>query len=430
MMMLDRTIPPSIRPLGQFDLVRPERRRMKNGIPLNIIQAGSQEVVRFDVLIGGGQWHQTKALQAMFTNRMLREGTTSLTSVQIAEKLDYYGAWLELSSSVNYGFVTLYSLNKYFPCTLEIIADMLMHPLFPEKELEVVVETNRQQFLVNSTRVEVIARKQFNRALFGSQHPFGRFAEETDYDHIHSELLREFYQKYYHSGNCSLFVSGKVTPEIIRHIEESLGNGFWGVTKDMVPLKPMKPQTTPEKHVFVEKTDALQSSLKMGGFVMDRAHPDFLKARVLVTLFGGYFGSRLMSNIREDKGYTYGIGAGMVNCPGSGVLAISTEADSRYIDSIIREVYFEMDKLCTDLAPQEELEMVRSYMLGDMCRSYEGPFSLSDAWIYTETAGLDDDFFARSLDAIRSITCEEIRTLAQRYFCKENLIEVVAGKKM
>ena len=168
----------------------------------------------------------------------------------------------------------------------------------------------------------------------------------------------------------------------------------------------------------------------MGGFVMDRAHPDFLKARVLVTLLGGYFGSRLMSNIREDKGYTYGIGAGIVNCPGSGVLAISTEADGRYIDSIIREVYLEMDKLCTDLAPQEELEMVRSYMLGDMCRSYEGPFSLSDAWIYTETAGLDDEFFARSLDAIRSVTCEEIRTLAQRYFCKENLIEVVAGKKM
>lgn len=429
-MMLDRTIPPSIRPLGRFDLVRPERRRMKNGIPLNIIQAGSQEVVRFDVLIGGGQWHQTKALQAMFTNRMLREGTTSLTSTQIAEKLDYYGAWLELSSSVNYGFVTLYSLNKYFPRTLEIIADMLMHPVFPEKELEVVVETNRQQFLVNSTRVEVIARKQFNRALFGSQHPFGRFAEETDYDHIHTELLREFYQNYYHSGNCSLFVSGKVTPEIIRLIEESLGNGFWGETKDIVPLQPVKPQTIPEKHVFVEKTDALQSSLKMGGFVMDRAHPDFLKARVLVTLLGGYFGSRLMSNIREDKGYTYGIGAGIVNCPGSGVLAISTEADGRYIDSIIREVYLEMDKLCTDLAPQEELEMVRSYMLGDMCRSYEGPFSLSDAWIYTETAGLDDEFFARSLDAIRSVTCEEIRTLAQRYFCKENLIEVVAGKKM
>ena len=137
-----------------------------------------------------------------------------------------------------------------------------------------------------------------------------------------------------------------------------------------------------------------------------------------------------MSNIREEKGYTYGIGAGIVNCPGSGVLAITTEADNHYIDAIITEVYREMDRMCNDLAPQEELEMVKNYMLGDFCRSYEGPFSLADAWIYTETAGLDDEFFVRSLDAIRSITTEEVRTLAQRYFCKERLIEVVAGKKV
>ena len=150
----------------------------------------------------------------------------------------------------------------------------------------------------------------------------------------------------------------------------------------------------------------------------------------MVTLFGGYFGSRLMSNIREDKGYTYGIGAGIVSYPGTGILAVSTEAANEYVDSIITEVYREMDKLCNDLVPQEELEMVKNYMLGDLCRSYEGPFSLSDAWIYIETAGLDECFFIRSLDAIRGITREEIRILAQKYFCKENLIEVIAGKKM
>jgi hypothetical protein len=182
--------------------------------------------------------------------------------------------------------------------------------------------------------------------------------------------------------------------------------------------------------VFVERADALQSSLKMGGFVMDRKHPDFLKTRVLTTLFGGYFGSRLMSNIREDKGYTYGIGAGIVNYPGIGILAISTEADNRYVDSIITEVYKEMEILQNDLVSDEELNMVKNYMLGDWCRSYEGPFSLPEAWIYVQTAGLDDDFFNRSLDAIQQVTPEEIRLLAQRYFCKENLIEVVSGKKV
>jgi len=399
-------------------------------MPLNIIRAGSQDVVRFDVLIEAGQWHQTQSLQAMFTNRMLREGTLSLSSAQIAEKLDYYGAWLELSSSPNCGFITLYSLNKYFPHTLDIIADMLMNPVFPEKELNVVLETNRQQFLVNNQRVEVIARKLFNRSLFGDEHPFGRFAVEEDYKRITPETLRTFYHKYYHSDNCKIYVSGKVTPDIVRCIEENLGDAPWGIIGKVEPLLLFKPSQTTEKRIFVEKADALQSSLKMGCFVMDRLHPDFLKTRAMVTLFGGYFGSRLMSNIREDKGYTYCIGAGVVNCPGSGVLAITTEADNRYIDAIVREVYHEIDRLHNDLAPHAELEMVRSYMLGDFCRSYEGPFSLSEAWIYTETAELDDDFFERQIDSIRSVTSEEIRTLAQRYLCKEKLIEVIAGKKV
>jgi len=429
-MILDRTTPPPIRQLSEFSIALPERRVMKNGMPLNIINAGTEDVVRFDLLIGGGQWHQEQPLQAMFTNRMLREGTRRMTSAQIAEKLDYYGAWLELSSSVNYGFITLYSLNKYFSRTLSVIAEMVRAPLFPAKELSVVADTNKQQFLVNSTRVEMIARKQLNRALFGAEHPFGRYAVAEDYDRITPEVLRDFYQKYYHSGNCSVYISGKVTPDIIRSIEENLGDDAWGEVKDKPVMQAVAPRTTSEKHLFVEREDALQSSLKMGSFVMDRQHPDFLKARVMVTLFGGYFGSRLMSNIREDKGYTYGIGAGIVSYPDTGILIISTEAANEYINSIIAEVYREMDKLCNELVPQGELEMVKNYMLGDLCRSYEGPFSLSDAWIYIETAGLDDKFFIRSLDAIRGITREEIQRLAQAYFCKENLIEVVAGKKV
>lgn len=429
-MMLNRTTPPPIRQLSEFSITRPERKIMKNGMPLNVIHAGTEDVVRFDLLIGGGQWNQEQPLQAMFTNRMLREGAGNFTSSQIAERLDYYGAWLELSSSVNYGFITLYSLNKYFAHTLAVIAEMVKAPVFPAKELSVVADANKQQFLVNSTRVEMIARRQLNTALFGLQHPFGRYATTEDYDRITPQVLRDFYQKHYHSGNCSVYVSGKVTPEIIHCIEDNLGSEAWGMVSEKIVKASVAPVTTKEKRIFIEREDALQSSLKMGGFVMDRRHPDFLKSRVMVTLFGGYFGSRLMSNIREDKGYTYGIGAGIVSYPDTSVLAIGTEAANEYINPIITEVYREMDSLCNDLVPQEELEMVRNYMLGDFCRSYEGPFSLSDAWIYIETAGLDDSFFVRSLDAIRGITREEIRTLAQKYFCKENLIEVVVGKKV
>ena len=429
-MNLNRQIPPPICPLSDIHVTYPESQRLKNGIPLHVIRAGMEDVVRFDLLIGAGQWHQTQALQAMFTNRMLREGTSSLTSQQIAEKLDYYGAMMELSSSVYCGFITLYSLNKYFPQTIELVADMLMNPTFPAKEMEVVVEVNKQRFLINSTRVEMMGRKRLNRALFGEAHPLGRYAEVEDYDRLSPEVLKSIYHQHYHSGNCSIYLSGKITPEIIQSVERALGDAPWGEVSQASSFQPITPQPEVGKRFFVEKEDALQSSIKLGGFVMDRLHPDFLKARVMVTLLGGYFGSRLMSNIREDKGYTYGIGAGIVTYPGVSVLAISTEAANEYAEAVITEVYKEMDRLCNEHVPQTELDMVKNYMLGDWCRSYEGPFSLSDAWIYVESGGLDKEFFVRSIDAIQSITCEEVQALAQKYLCKENLIEVIAGKKV
>ena len=425
---LDRTMPPPIRPMEPFKLMRPERRVMANGMPLNVLCAGTEDVVRVDVLVGCGQCHQTAPLQALFTNRMLREGTASLTSERIAERLDYYGAWLELASSVNYGFLTLYSLNKHFGRTFAIVADMLKHPTFPAHELGVVVDANKQTYRVNSTRVEMLARRAMNRKLFGKEHPLGIRATLEDYDRITPEMLRAFHTAHYHSANTSVYVSGRVTPDIIRTIENGLGSEPWGEVKGRTLTHLPEPVPTTEKRVFIEHGDALQSAVKMACFLMDRHHPDFLKTRVMTTLFGGYFGSRLMANIREEKGYTYGIGAAIVAYPGSSLLVTASEAANEYVEPLIGEVYLEMDRLCTDLVSPEELEMVQGYMLGDLCRSYEGPFSLPDAWIYADTAGLDESFFERSAEAVRSITREEIRDLAQRYLCKEKIIEIVAGK--
>ncbi|MGL5980225.1 MAG: M16 family metallopeptidase [Phocaeicola sp.] len=429
-MKIDRKIKPEISTLSNINIPKPERITMRNGMKLNVIQAGSEEVIRFDLLVNGGQSIQTQPLEAMFTNRMLREGTATLSSSEISERLDFYGAWLDLSSSVNYGFVTLYSLNKYAEETLAIVASMVKEPIFPERELSIVCDANKQQFLVNSTRVEMMARKGFNVALFGENHPFSTYAVEEDYDKVTQEVVRAFYEKCYHSGNCSIYVSGKVTPAIINSIETHFGNESWGKKNGEIEFNAVAPFSATQKRVFVEKVDALQSSIKLGGFVMDRKHPDFLKTRVLTTLLGGYFGSRLMSNIREDKGYTYGIGAGLVSYPTHTILMVATEAANEYVEPIIAEVHKEMDLLRNELVTEEELQMVKSYMLGDMCRSYEGPFSLSEAWIYTETAYLEDDFYQRSLNAIKEVTRQEIQELACKYFNKENLIEVVAGKKM
>ncbi len=427
---MDRSIAPVVHSLEQFNLQPPVRTTLPNGIPLTVIPAGDQDVMRVDLLFAGGRWHQSHKLQALFTNRMLREGTRTMAAPEIAEKLDYYGAWLELSSSSDHAYITLYSLNKYLDQTLGVLESLVKEPLFPERELATVLDTNLHQYLVNTTKVDFLGHRSLMESLYGPEHPCGRSVVEGDYRHVNTTMLREFYETHYHSGNCRIFLSGKITDDVIRKVEATFGTASFGNCDNRIELPSFFYQTIADKRVFTERADAMQSSIKLGAVTMTRRHPDYLKLRVLITLFGGYFGSRLMSNIREDKGYTYGISAGVLAYPDTGTLIISTEADNQYVEPVIKEVYHEIDKLQNNLVSADELTLVRNYMLGEMCRNYESPFSLADAWMFIHTSGLSDDYFTRMLQSVKEVKAEEIRQLACQYLCKETLKEVIAGKKM
>lgn len=428
--MLNRNLQPDIREPKQIAVQQPEFCLMPNGVPLYILDACDCEVTRIDVLMEGGRWHQEQPLQALFTNRMLREGTSRYSAAQIAEKLDYYGAWLDLASASEHTYVTLYSLNKYLPKTLELLESIIKEPVFPADELKVIIDNNIQQFLVNSSKVEFLAHRGLVKTVYGSAHPVGYVVQEDDYRKITSEALRRFYDSFYHSGSCCIYLSGRITPDCIRRVESVFGTETFGSHWQKVEKIHYLPVSAAEKRVFIEFPDALQSAVRIGGLSLERRHPDYLKMRVVVTLLGGYFGSRLMSNIREEKGYTYGISASLMTYPDHGMLVISAETANEYVEPLIREVYHEIDRLQNELVPAEELKMLKNYMLGDMCRSYESAFSLADAWISLQVSGLPGSYFTDALNAVKDITSDEIRELARKYICKESLKEIVSGRKI
>ncbi len=427
--MLDRTQQPIINELTELNLQHPEVHCYSNGTKVYLLNAGEAEVVRIDVLIHGGRWHQTQLLQSLFTNRMLREGTRRFTSLEISEKLDYYGAWLELSTTAEYSFLTLYSLNRYLPQTLDILESLLKEPVFPEEKLQVIVNANLQQFHVNLSKVDFLAHRAMLNGLYGNHHPCGRLVNEEDYLKLNPEVLKNFYQRYYNSSGCTIYLSGKVTQDCLRRIETLFGSESWGCNASLAALPDYSPQTTSEKRLFVEYPDALQNAVRLGCISMHHTHPDYCKFKVLIALLGGYFGSRLMSNIREDKGYTYGITASLLPYPDSSLFVIHTETAHEYTESLIREVYHEVERLQTELVDESELYIVRNYMLGEMCRNYDSAFSLADAWIFVHTSHLSETYFDQMLQAIRQITPGELRRLANNYLCKENLKEVIAGQK-
>lgn len=428
--MLDRTKQPDIHPLESFQIAKPEYCTLSNGIPVKIFQSGEEEVLRLDILVRGGQWEQEQALQATFTAQMLREGTKTFTSVEIAEKLDFYGAWLECSSSMNYFFVTLYTLKKFFSETIRILTSILREPVFPEKEFLVLVKTSRQRFLVNQHKVEILARKQLNRALFGADHPCARYAVLTDYDCLNTELLKRMYRRCFHAKNCTFYLSGKVDDHVLRELDSALGQTEWGEVSEIYPMLDKQLQPMQKKHFFIEHPDAVQSAVSLGMLTIDCHHVDFVKLRLLIILLGGYFGSRLMKNIREDKGYTYGISANLISYPFHSMLTISTQTANEYAHLIAKETNYEISRLKNELISNEELRILKNYVMGDMCRGYESPFSLADAYIYLQTLNLDPAYFDSSQKTVMEITADELQTLACKYLREEELTEVIAGKKM
>ena len=426
---MNRTIQPPIQEINKLKITLPRHTVLTNGIPLHIINAGTQEVVRLDFLFKGGSWHQQKPLQALFTNRMLREGTNSYSYQELAEEFDFYGAWLELSSSAEYAYVSLYSLSKFFEQTLSLLRSIIVEPTFPEEHLRKIVKNSTEQFLVNQNRVDFISHRAFLRTMYGDQHPCGKLVEKEDYLAIQSADLKDFHRRHYHSDNCVIFLSGKIGMKETDLVNHYFGESSFGKTH-AEPKKLLFPiQTATEKRVHVARGGSCQQALTMGKFIVGRKHPDFLYTRVLNTLLGGYFGSRLMSNIREDKGYTYGIGSNLLHYPDSSLLTISCESDPSFTEKVIQEIYTEIDRLQNDLVGEEELRMVKNYMLGELSRNLESAFSIAEAWMFKYTSELPEDYFNRSLQAIKSCDSEKIRELAQQLICKESLKEVIAGKK-
>lgn len=421
--MPDRTTPPAIQSVP-FVFRKPTRLSLDNGIPVYTIASDGQNVVRVDFVFNAGQWQQTQKLQALFTCRMLREGCSGYSSSTFAERLDYYGAWLELSVAMNRTFVTLYTLKKFFKQTVELVQQMLFTPTFPEDQLRTICANNKAQFMVNLHKGDVVALRALRRSIYGESHPCGMQIEAKDYDALQISNLIDFFSRYYSSCNCSIYLSGNIDDKVICCVESLFGTVDWG---SCVPIEEKQYTVSPAEEIRLDivHPNAVQSSIRMGTLLMDVANEDYLPMRVLNTLLGGFFGSRLMKAIREEKGYTYHISSDLVTSTPKAMFMISCEALADKADEIIDEVRHEIYRLQTELVEEAELRMVRNYMTGEICRNYEGDFSLTDAYIFMEHMGLPHTHIEDTVNAVSTTDSAHLLQLAQQYLNPDKLHIVV-----
>lgn len=421
------TQPPVIKPLSLEYLTLPRLVTMPNGVPLYILDGADKGAVRFDLLFKGGYAVQSKPLLAMFTNRMLREGTAQLSAAEISQKLDYYGAWIDMYSSQNCNHITLYTMSKHFVSLLKVLEDMVKHPIFPQDNLDTVRNNNKAHFAVNSQKVDIVSQRFFENSLWGSEHPLGHVVEAADYDAITRADVMDYYANYYGSCNCTMFISGSANDAILEALASGLGHGRWGCEQQCSAAEIASPLTLPGRR-NIPVSGTMQSAVKLGFVAMDATHPDFFKFRFLCVLLGGFFSSRLMSNVREENGYTYHIAAELDAYGHRNAFMISSETATEYVEPLLKEVYRELDRLVNEPVDEAEIELVRNYIVGELCREYEGQSAKSEAFINTWLSGSDFASVNRYLDEIKSVTPADLQRLACEYFKRENMIEIIAGK--
>lgn len=425
---LHRNTAPEFKTVDSIEILPSQKHSLSNNIPVHIINGGSQDVVKIEFIFNAGIWHQKKPLIATLTSTMLNEGTSSMTAPEIAEKFDFLGAHIGFSASKHDASVTLYSLKKHFPETLTLTADLIKNSIFPEKEFKTILTNRKQQYQIEHQKTNVLAKEKFTEMIYGENHPYSNTYGIDEFDNFDRKDVIDFYKNQYTPNNCHIIIAGKVDDNVLVLVENLFGKDNW--TNQGEPAdKKYEIIEAKNKSAFVCKDDAVQSTIRIGRKLFTKTHPDYTGMQLLNLILGGYFGSRLMQNIREDKGYTYGINSILISHLKDGHFTIVTEVGAEVCKAAVQEIFIEIQRLREELVSEEELSLVKNYISGEMLRNLDSPFALSDGLKGNLPFGFDNMYFEQFIKELKTITAKQVLNLANLYLQTEDLYLIVSGPK-
>ena len=423
---MNRKTSPSIKDAIDYKLeLKPyEHYSLDNGISVYSINAGAQEVLQVEMVFYAGNFFEQHKGIAAATNFLLKNGTTTRTAFQINEAFEYYGGYCNRACYNETAVITLHTLTKHLDKLLPVMQDMLVNSTFPEQELDIYLQNSRQRLKVNLQKAEFIAGRLIDSYLFGEKHPYGVYTNLEDLDKLSIEEIKKFYRQYYLNGKAVIFVAGKIPVELPQLLNEYFGKLAIGKPDNIIPRIKTMPATE-KKYRIQNDAEAVQGAIRIASNFPNRHHPDFKKAIILNNVFGGFFGSRLMSNIREEKGYTYGIHSYLQNHMQESAWMVSTEAGKDVCEPTIEEIYKEMKRLREEPIGEEELLLVRNFMIGGLLGDLDGPFQIIAKWKNIILNDLDQSYFYDSINEIKTISAKELQEIANKYLLPEKFYELV-----
>ncbi|PAC33682.1 pitrilysin family protein [Flectobacillus sp. BAB-3569] len=425
--ILDRSITPAFQTIQEVFIPPVKNVTLSNGLPLHIINVGEQPIIKLELIFNAGNWFDDNKGISFFTAKMLNEGTSAHNSASINQFFDQYGAFTEFTHSVDRASFVLYGLSKHLGQLLPMVQEILQDSIFPQKELDTIKKIQQQTIQVNQEKTSFVANQKIRNSIFGETHPYGTNLTQEVIESITRENLVKYYQSHWQNQPFRIFLSGKITEQEIEVVNNILGS---------IPVG--GGHTTSYEHTdggldatsfLIEKENALQSSIRLGKQLFTRSHPDYFNMLIVNEVLGGYFGSRLMKNIREEKGLTYGIGSNVVPFSKNGYFIVGTDVKKEFTQLTIDEIIKEIQVLRTELVSEEELSTVRNYMSGAFAGSLNTPFEIADRYKVIMSEQLPLDFYQQYFQHIQQITSEDILEAAQKHLDPASLIEVAVGGK-
>jgi predicted Zn-dependent peptidase len=425
--VLNRLLPPPTHPFTSITLPTPALSHLPNGARLHLLANDAQPVLRLQVVLPAGKRQEPAPGLAQLAARLLTEGTATRTARQIADEVAFYGASLECEAGPDRATLTLYCLARHLPALLPLVQEVLAAPAFPEPELNQMKTRISQSMRVERQKTSFRATEEFNKQLFGEEMPYGRPFNEASFGQITAAELRAFHAAAYAPAGAELFLSGDVAAYAAT-VAEVLGQ--WQPVAGVpaaASAASLPADTYPTGLVTVPVEGSIQASIRVGRrwpALTETQTPELL---LLVKVLGGYFGSRLMKNIREDKGYTYGIHASVVARELGTALVIGTDVNGDRAEATRQEIAAEFTRLQTELLDDSELETVKNYTLGKLLGETATVFEQADKYRHVTLQHLRPDYYQQLVRQTQAATAADLQALARTYLSPADMLTVVAG---
>lgn len=429
--MLDRITPPEVRPFGHLSLPPMERIALDNGIVLNVYDHSFQDVSELMLLTPGGVVDAMGSPVASMLVPVMLDGSRMYPGGALSDILDFNGAKVLPSVSDHFTGVSLRMLNSHWEKLLPVYADMIFSPQLDDHAVDTCRHRMAQSAAIAMQRVEYKAQKAVRELAYGADHPKAVMDTPQSVEAVSREEFLKWHNRIFscNLSGAELFLSGRVTASMI----DGINSIFGSVAVDSKSVTPpyIRPfDTIAPSYRFVESQGALQSAIRVAIPSIPRTHPDYIMLRCAVVALGGYFGSRLMSNIREDKGYTYGIQAGLLGSPEGTVMLVQTSADNAYAEAVVDEIRNEIRRLHSGDFTDEEMNRLRQYLMSMLAQHLDTAFSISACHVTERISFTGPDYFYRQVDVISSMTPDALCDVARRHLPLDKEIVVIAGSKV